>query len=846
MNHRELRKLRQGKARLILLILALGASLVSAMAQTAGGSLRGTTTAVSPTGEVSAATGVKLKLVPGAAGKPALTATSDDNGAYQFENVPPGGYTLKASPQGFKAFSKAVTIRAGQPTTENIRLELAEFKQQVHVTATLPPVFQESTAPPAKLTEPQLQTAPVAEQKVKEELPLMPGVIRAPNEKTYIKGTVESQGMLNIDGTEAVDPVTGNYIIDLPIDAVQSLDVYKAVFNPEDGGFVGGLTSIETKAPEDSWHWGMNNVNPKIRAKQGHMVGWQQAEPRVHFTGPIFTKKLDFSEAFQYTFNRQDIRGLAWPHDETTIQGFNSFSKFQYLFSDKHLMTFNVRIFPRRQEFANLRALTPQTASSDSGQKGYSLGGADHYQFASGANLSTLFQYTRVDTWAHGQGSQDMLMTPLGLGGNYFNAWRRYSNMEQGAITYSLPQKQWLGKHELRFGAEFIHRNFTGTTQSNPVEMLRPDGTVAKRINFTGGGTLDAKATQAALFAGDHWILNDHLALNMGVRYFGQSIGEKDDFAPRLGLVFSPGNDAKTVIRANAGMFYDRFPLLGGDFTNNPERVVSLFDPQGALLGPPQTFQNVCAERSPAGPRILPSCTSFDSTPYNISWRAEVDRSIPGHLLLRVGYLSSRTFNEFVINPTTGPMGQPLLMLTNSGHSRYHDVEISVRYHPSSKADVTFAYIHSRSQGDLNTVNEIYAPFEQPVIRPDAFASLPADVPNRLTALGTIHLPWKVTLIPAVDVHTGFPFSYVDVYQNYYKTPNGQRYPTYFSLNWSVFREFPVPFHKGHKFRFGVYSVNTTSRQNPTDVYNNITSPLFGQFTGLDKRINGIIIGFAE
>jgi Carboxypeptidase regulatory-like domain/TonB dependent receptor-like, beta-barrel len=829
-----------------LLFLAAGAGLRPAFAQPAAGSLHGTTTAVSPDGLVFTATAVDVRLVPTTPGQAPLTVQSDENGAYKFESVPPGNYSLEASEQGFKPFKKPVTVRADESTVENIRLSLETLKQQIQVQETAPPVFEQNTTPPAKLTSPQLNTAPVAEQKVKEELPLMPGVIRAPNEKTYIKGDVESQGMLEIDSTQTVDPVTGSYLIDLPIDAVESLNVYKAVFTPEDGGYTGGLTSIDTKAPSDTWQWGMNNVNPKIRAKQGHWVGFQQAEPRLYFTGPILTKKLDFSEAFQYTFNRVDIRGLAWPNDETKIQGFNSFSKLQYLFSDHHLMTFNVRIYPRRQEFANLRALTPQPATSDYGQKGYSIGGADHYQFSSGGNLSTLFQFAKIDTWAHGQGSADMLITPNGLAGNSFNAWRRYSHQEEASAIYSFPQKDWLGKHEIKIGADVIHRDFKGSTESHPVELLRADGSVAERIDFTGGGSLDMRTTQTAGFVQDHWVLNDHVALDGGLRYFGQSIGEKTDFAPRLGLVLSPGRDGKTVFRASAGVFYDRFPLLGGDFTNNPERIVSLFGAQGVPSGPSEIFSNVCAERAPAGPHILTSCADMNSTPYNTSWQVEADHRFPHQLLVRFSYLSSRTFNEFVVTPALSSSGGPLLMLINSGHSRYHDVEVSVRYHPSDKADITFAYLHSRSRGDLNTVSEIYVPFEQPVIRPDTYTSLYADVPDRLTALGTFHLPWQVTLVPAVDLHTGFPYSNVDVFQNYAGIPNGLRYPTYFSLNWSIFREFPVPFHKGHKFRFGVYSVNTTSRQNPNDVYNNIASPLFGTFTGLDKRVNGIIIGFAQ
>src|SRR5206468_8840675 len=58
------------------------------------------------------------------------------------------------------------------------------------------------------------------------------------------------------------------------------------------------------------------------------------------------------------------------------------------------------------------------------------------------------------------------------------------------------------------------------------------------------------------------------------------------------GLVFSPGAGGRTVFRGGFGVFYDRVPLLAGDFINNPERTVTQFDPLGNPLGPPLTFHN--------------------------------------------------------------------------------------------------------------------------------------------------------------------------------------------------------------------------------------------------------------
>jgi hypothetical protein len=140
-------------------------------------------------------------------------------------------------------------------------------------------------------------------------------------------------------------------------------------------------------------------------------------------------------------------------------------------------------------------------------------------------------------------------------------------------------------------------------------------------------------------------------------------------------------------------------------------------------------------------------------------------------------------------------------------------------------------------------------PFEQPVIRPNASGVLSSDAPHRVVGWGTFPLPLKLTFSPVVDVHSGLPFSEVDVLQNYLGVPNSLRYPTFFSLDVKVYREFALrlPFmgrSSNRKVRFGLYSLDVTNHQNPHDVYNEVASPFFGRFAGFDRRLDGFVIDF--
>ncbi len=820
-----------------------------AAAQTSTGTLRGATTALNPQGQSFPVGGVAIKLTANAPGLPPMTAYSNESGQYELQDIPAGPYTLEATIEGFKPVKREITIAAGQTLTEDIRMQFLEIRQRVEVRETAPVVSTQGTNPATQtLQTKQLLTIPVVQQELKQELPVTPGVVQLQSGKIFIKGVPESQSMLLLDSAQAVDPVTGTYSIDVPIDAIQSVDVYKAPFGAQYGGFVGGMTSVELKAPPSQWSLTMHDLNPSIRGKEGDLVGLARATPRISFGFPVLKDKINFSESFLYELRKPDVRGLAWPNDSKKIQGYNSISHFQFLISQRNVASLTVNLFPRRYQWADLNALIPRPATADMGQKGYSIDGSDTYQFRSGGILHTLFKYTNMDGYAHGHGPEDMLLTPTGIGGNYFNTLSRNSHQEEGQSIFSLPAKHWSGTHEILIGTDVIHRDYTGVSQSHPVLILRNDGTAAERTDFSAAGDLSASDTTAAGFGQDHWIFTNRLAATFGLRYFGTTDGNAANFAPRLGMVYALDQSARTVLRGGIGMFYDRTPLLASSFADNPTRIITPLDLSGAPLGPPVPYPNRCARIVSGSPQILPGCSDLGSTPRNLTWRVQLTHRFSRKLTAKFSTLYSHTTRVFVINPVTEPGGTGTLLLSDRGSSRYHEYEFTLDYQAGENANFSASYVRSDSQGDLNTTDNIFVPLEVPVIRPDVYASLPSDVPNRLSGFGLFKLPWGFTLSPSVDLHSGFPYSNVDVLQNYAGEANSQRYPIFFSLNWRVYRDFPLPFHlhRGHKFRFGIYSINTTGHQNPTAVYNNITSPMFGQFTGLGKRINGIVIEFAD
>jgi hypothetical protein len=182
-------------------------------------------------------------------------------------------------------------------------------------------------------------------------------------------------------------------------------------------------------------------------------------------------------------------------------------------------------------------------------------------------------------------------------------------NAPQSAVqnTYQLTEAlTWTkGAHTLKFGIEgrklISPQNFTqrsrGDYEYNDtltyLEDLEPDN-FAERSN--GNSTYYGDQSAIYWYVNDNWRIRPNITLNLGLRYeyttspyserlqalnaaasepglitFGAPQWSKDNFAPRIGIAWSPGTSGRTSIRAGFSEAYD-----------------TLFDNLGLLTVPPQ------------------------------------------------------------------------------------------------------------------------------------------------------------------------------------------------------------------------------------------------------------------
>src|SRR5260370_21539973 len=101
----------------------------SALAQTSTTSLQGTVT--DPSGAAVAAATVDLLNVDSKAQR---DATTDGQGEYRFQFLPPGTYTLTVTATGFSRFErKDLQLLVNTPATANAQLKLGHSNQVVAV-----------------------------------------------------------------------------------------------------------------------------------------------------------------------------------------------------------------------------------------------------------------------------------------------------------------------------------------------------------------------------------------------------------------------------------------------------------------------------------------------------------------------------------------------------------------------------------------------------------------------------------------------------------------------------------------------------------------------------------------
>ena len=86
-----------------------------------------------------------------------------------------------------------------------------------------------------------------------------------------LKGARSSQSGMIVNSANVTDPVTGEAAINLPIEAVQSVEVLTNPYAAEYGQFTGAITTVQTRSGTDKFHANATSFFPRMRRRGGSL-----------------------------------------------------------------------------------------------------------------------------------------------------------------------------------------------------------------------------------------------------------------------------------------------------------------------------------------------------------------------------------------------------------------------------------------------------------------------------------------------------------------------------------------------------------------------------------------------
>jgi hypothetical protein len=762
-----------------------------------------------------------------------LTTSTDEEGRYRFPYLRTGAYDVHVEASGFAAVIKQLTVSVGQSLELPVKLEVAGVSAQVHVAGSDVPLIETvrtqvtETIRPREITE-----LPLNGRNYLDLALLIPGVSptnTGSNQRFAETSAVPGQGIsiagqrnlynsFIVDGVSANDDaadLTGSYYSEEVIDQFQ---VVTSGGIAEFGRASGGVVNILTRSGTNDWRGNFygffrnqrfdarNPLAPTkdllTQAQYGATAGGPLRRDRTFlFTNFEQTRRnysavLTIAPAAVNSINNR-LRAVNYPGSliETGVvpasfDTTNFFARIDHRINKRNQL--NARYSLYHIEAVNSRNVGGLNAVS----RGTGIKDTD--QTLQVSNVTTLsnrtvnelrFQYTnsRLDAPVNDEiGPAVNIAGVANLGTATFSPLARDIDLLEIVDNVSTQ----LGDHSLKAGGGFLY---------NRLNILFPGAfqgvyNFSSLNNFLSGSYLNYQQAfgvpeqlqsnpNFGVFVQDEWRVRPDLTLNAGLRYDLQFLPDPietdtNNVAPRLGVVYAPG-DRKTVIRASAGLYYDRIPLRAT--SNALQRDGSKY--LVVQLAPNQpgapVFPNVLALQPSTLP-TKPNITRIDpniEVSYSQQANLQIERELPWDAVFSVGYLHLRARHVILsrnVNVPTVPasagipnLGRPdpnwgnISRFESAGNSYYDGMVVSYNQRTSRWATMRLSYTLSKTIDDAG--NFFFSSVQDNFnIRGDRGLS-DNDQRHRLVLSGTLDAPPDKTN-RAGRLLRGFQFGYIFTY----------------------------------------------------------------------------------
>ena len=740
------------------------------------------------------------------------STVTDSDGGFSIE-APAGEYRVRAELSGFDRVEQVVKVLSGAFAEVLLQLHLAAFQERVTVKGEAAQAVLGEVRPDAPVTATRevVESGMLPNSQYDDVLTLLPNVVRGPDGLISVAGATAPQGALLVNGFNLTDPLSGEGIVQLPLETVDSVEVFSGGYPAEDGRATGGVTSVHTRSGGDTWHATANSFFPRFRFINGKPAGVAYWEPNAGFSGPIGRRTLLFSQGISYRFDRDHFETLAGAQDSVS-NTLMSWSQLDWHASDTQQLSLNVAFDPQRIDHAHVTAFTAVGSTPRLERGGWSVGLQDHLTVGRNSELElrAVTVRGRMHVMPNGAGAGAYEMAHDTITGAYYDARDTVGTRTEGAFAWS-----WAAPHghQVKAGASVYREAIDGSESAAPVDMFDDEGILRRRITFMPAATpLTASATHGGFFVQDRWTISPRVSLDAGAR-FDESSAFGSAMSPRVAwTVKLPLGDS--TLAGSAGLFADKVPLQAYAFAEGQGRLVETWDASGVMNGS-QLFTNAL------GPLI--------SIPTATRWDLEFAHRFNESLQLRAKYQERRGSRELVVEPVTQTAQAGTLTLEGDGVSRARSLEVTAAYRaPGGGQEWYASYVRAKAQGPVNSLAEIQGPFREAYVQADQLAPLRSDVPDRALIWGLVHLPHRVTIAPFLEVRDGFPYSPIDATWTYAAPVNSARLPWFASLDCYIHKVFTIS-HRLPDARLGLKLYNVASVHTQRDVQRDVTRADFGQ-----------------
>jgi hypothetical protein len=551
------------------------------------------------------------------------TTVTDGDGRFSFPFLTPAAYTVHAELDGFTPVDRTnVQVQLGQTTQLGLTLQPASVSETVEVSAA-PAIDTTSTTIGATLDSAALARLPVG-RRFSDTLYLAPGVSTGGSVGVANPSVEGSSGLENqyvVDGVNITNGgygALGSYSIvfgslgnGTPFDFVQEVQVKTGGYEAEFGQATGGVINVVTKSGTNQLGGslfgytrpsGLESSYRQVESAEGtvNTTGSQLSDAGAAVGGPILRDHLFFFGAIDPQWQTTSFVApdgfplLSLGDVDRTRRVTNYAAKATWQINGLH--RFDASFFgdpatgapgPQRSS-----ALLKQTAS---GYSSLDFGGHNqtvHYDgiitprflidASFGRALNRIVETPSANEWA----VIDLRQTPNVITGGlgFFEQGNRSENWQTQAKATNL--FNGFGAHQVRYGFDYERLNFsqliqyTGptftapngqTTATGAVVNVVPDAALGQVYHVSLASFTSSRPTTqnySAFFVEDEWKIGNSLTIRPGVRYEQEKLSGtlvkdfslKNNWAPRIGVVWDPTGKGNGKVFGNFGRYYARVP----------------------------------------------------------------------------------------------------------------------------------------------------------------------------------------------------------------------------------------------------------------------------------------------